>query len=155
MLQHPVNILSNFLQYVTNSGSKCIFRTNCNAPNYQLVLIDLIGDKPLDFGSRTDPWPMTTLISEHNKNVLEWAKCVDENKLIVCFMEDVKNVMNVHDLDSGQFSFNISLDIGSVIGLSGEKNQNEVFYKFSSMITPGIIYYLDMAQSPSTPQVIY
>ena len=39
---------------------------------------------------------MSTLIAEHNRNVIEWAKCVNENKLIVCYMEDVKNVMNVH-----------------------------------------------------------
>ena len=108
----------------------------------------------MNYENRIEPWPMTTLIGEHNKNVLEWAKCVNEDKLIICYMEDVKNVMNVYDLESGQFSFNISLDIGSVIGLSGEKNQNEVFYKFSSMIIPGIIYYLDMAQSPTLTQVI-
>ena len=110
-------------------------------------------DKPHDFDSRTDPWPMNTLISEHNRNVIEWAKCVNENKLIVCYMEDVKNVMNVHDLQSGKFLYNIPLDIGSVISLSGKKDQHEVFYKFSSMITPGITYYLDLSKSPSIPKV--
>ena len=96
---------------------------------------------------------MNTLIPEHNKNVLEWATCVNEDKLIICYMEDVKNVMNVYDLHSGKLLYNIPLDIGSVVGLSGKKDQHEVFYKFSSMITPGITYYLDMSLSPATPQV--
>ena len=96
---------------------------------------------------------MRTLIHEHDKNVLEWAKCVDENKLILCYMEDVKNVMAVHDLETGNLVHNIPLNIGSIVGLSGEKDQHEVFYKFSSMITPGIIYYLDMKSSPLLPKV--
>ena len=142
-----------FSQYITNFGSKFVFRTNCNAPNYQLVAIDLVEDKPLDFDNRTDPWPMNTLIPEHCRNVIEWSKCVNEDKMIVCYMEDVKNVMNVHDLQSGKLLYNIPLDIGSVISLSGKKDQHEVFYKFSSMITPGITYYLDMSTSPSIPKV--
>ena len=142
------------LQYVTNSGSKCVFRTNWNAPNYQLVTVDIIADKPEDCENRKNPWPMIPLVPEHSKNVLEWAKCVNEDKLVVCYMEDVKNVMNVYELQSGKFSFNVPLDIGSVVGFSGEKDQHEVFYKFSSMITPGIIYYADMSHSPPTPKVI-
>ena len=116
-------------------------------------MIDLT-DKPVDCESRIEPWPMTPLISEHNRNVLEWAKCVNDSKLILCYMEDVKNIMNVHELDSGRFLFNIPLDIGSIVGFSGEKEQSEIFYKFSSMISPGIIYYLDMSQSTKTPQVM-
>ena len=129
-----------------------IFRTNCNAPNYQLVAID-IENQPSDHQTREDAWPMRTLIHEHDKNVLEWAKCVDENKLILCYMEDVKNVMAVHDLETGNLVNNIPLNIGSIVGLSGEKDQHEVFYKFSSMITPGIIYYLNMKSSPLLPKV--
>ena len=143
----------NILQYVTNYGSKSVFRTNCGAPNYQLVTFDLSKPISIDHETQIEPWPMTTLIEEHSKNVLEWAKCVNKDKLIICYMEDVKNVMNVHDLDSGEFSYNIPLDIGSIVGLSGEKHQTEVFYKFSSMITPGITYYMDMKESSPTPQV--
>ena len=97
---------------------------------------------------------MDTLVPEHSKNVLEWAKCVNQNYLMLCYMEDVKNILKVHDLESGNFLYNIPLEIGSIVGFSGKKEDKEVFFKFSSMITPGITYFMDMSQSPATPKVI-
>ena len=108
--------------YVTNVGSKFVFQTNCNAPNYQLVSVDLEADDPKE--SRT--WTMQPLVPEHEKNVLEWATCVDKDKLILCYMKDVKNVMDVHDLTSGKFLYNLELDVGSVISFSGKEKHTEI-----------------------------
>ena len=140
-------------EYITNTGSLFVFRTNYNAPNYQLVTVDLVKDKPTDNEMRREPWVMKSLIKEHNKNVLEWSTCVNNDKLVVCYMKDVKNILDVHDLGSGDFLYNLELDIGSVIGFSGEKHQSEIFYKFSSMITPGITYHVDMSQNHPKPKV--
>ena len=114
--------------------------------------MDLTSNPP-DSTTRKDPWPMDTLVPEHSKNVLEWAKCVNQNYLILCYMEDVKNILKVHDLESGNFLYNIPLEIGSIVGFSGKKEDKEVFFKFSSMITPGITYFMDMSKSPATPKV--
>lgn len=46
-------------QYVTNTGSKMIFRTNRNAPNFRLVVIDV--NEPVE-----DNW--STLIAVSMKN---------------------------------------------------------------------------------------
>ena len=54
--------------------------------------------------------------------------------------------VKVFDLSTGLYQFDFPLDIGSVVGFSGEKKHSEIFYKFSSMITPGIIYRVDMAK---------
>ena len=54
--------------------------------------------------------------------------------------------VKVFDLTTGLYQFDFPLDIGSVVGFSGEKKHSEIFYKFSSMITPGIIYRVDMAK---------
>lgn len=74
---------------MTNTGSKVIFRTNKNAPNYRLIVIDL--EHPEE-----ENWE--TLLAEDEKDVLEWATCVHEDKLIVCYMQDVKNVLQVQFL---------------------------------------------------------
>ena len=63
---------------MTNTGSKFVFRTNKDAPNYRLLLIDF--DKPEE-----KEW--STLVAEHEKNVLEWATVVDNDKLVLCYMQ--------------------------------------------------------------------
>lgn len=69
------------LQYVTNSGPTCIFRTNKDASNFKLITIDF--DNP-------HPTSWKTLVEEHEKDVLEWAHAVNENYLILSYIHDVK-----------------------------------------------------------------
>lgn len=129
---------------MTNTDSKFVFRTNKGAPNYRLITIDL---------NHPEEKNWTTLLAEDEKNVLEWATCVDQDKLIVCYMEDVKNTVQVRSLANGELLYKLPLDIGSIVGLSGEKKHSELFYKFSSMVTPGVIYHVDMKQAKPTPKV--
>ena len=32
----------------------------------------------------------TTLIEEHNSDVMEWVECVNNDQLVVCYLHDVK-----------------------------------------------------------------
>ena len=129
---------------MTNIGSKFIFLTNRNYANFSLIEIDF--EKP-------DEKNWKYLIEGHEKNVLEWACCVC-NKLIVCYIEDVKNVLQIHNLNTGEFVYKFPLEIGSIVGVSGKKTHTEMFYKFSSMVNPGTIYRVDLTKNPPTSKVM-
>lgn len=68
-------------QYVTNVGKKFLFRTNINAQNYKIIVVDI------DNYAKSN-W--TDLIPEHRKDVLEWAQVINNDMLVVCYLHDVK-----------------------------------------------------------------
>jgi len=139
-------VVDNFdaeYEYITNEGSMFTFKTNLKAPNYKLINIDF---------SKPEPENWNTLVEEKSRDVLEWASCVNGNKLILCYLSDVKNEMYLHDLASGAKTFQFPLDVGTVSGFSGKKKSSEIFYQFVSFLTPGIIYHCDMSSGNYEPK---
>ena len=65
----------------------------------------------------------------------------------------MKNKLEVRDLATGAHLYDFPLDIGSIVGLSGKKEHSELFFKFDSMITPGVIYHVDMTEKTPSPKV--
>lgn len=130
--------------YITNLGSRAVFKTNRNAQNFKLITIDL--DRPAETN-----W--VDLVGNQERDVLEWAAGVAGDRLVTCYMQDVKNVLQLRDLRTGDLLHNFKLDIGSVTGFSGHLKHNELFFKFSSQITPGIIYHVDLATGAPQPPV--
>jgi len=123
--------------YVTNQGTKAIFHTNKDAERYRLISIDLTAPSASNW---TELVPQTD-------HVLDWATGIAGDKLVTCYMEDVKNSLQLRELSSGTIVHNFQLDIGSIVGFSGKIRHNEMFYKFSSQITPGTIYHVDLSQA--------
>lgn len=131
-----VKLVDNFdAQYyeVANDRSQFTFLTNKDAPRYKLVRVDI--DHP-------SIWK--DVVPESEKDVLESAHAVNKNQLIVSYLSDVKYALEIRDLESGNLLHKLPLDIGSVGGISGRRKDAEVFFGFTSFLTPGIIYQCNL-----------
>lgn len=139
-------LIDNFeAQYhlVANNKSIFTFLTNKNAPRYKLVRVDL--DNPSDW---------TDVIPESNTDVLVSATCVNLQQLLVCYMTDVKHQLRLHDLQTGLLLHQLPLEIGSVTETSGRREDSQVYFNFTSFLTPGIIYWYDLSSSQPELKVL-
>ncbi|ESP02643.1 hypothetical protein LOTGIDRAFT_199566 [Lottia gigantea] len=142
-----VKVVDNFdaeYEYITNEGTVFTFKTNLKAPKYKLINIDF---------NQPEMAKWSTLVEEDEKSVLEWVGCVNQNKLVLCYLEDVKNKLYIHDLALGTRKAELPLDVGTIVGYSGRKKNTEIFYQFMSFLTPGIIYRCDMTTDNYSPKV--
>ncbi|XP_071854374.1 prolyl endopeptidase-like [Apostichopus japonicus] len=142
-----VKLVDNFdaeYEYIANEGALFTFKTNLKAPNYKLITIDF--DKP-----EQENWK--DLIPESETDVLEWVACVNKDKLVVCYIHDVKNILQLHSLQTGEKLMTFPLDVGTIRGYSGRRKDAEMFYQFTSFLTPGVIYHCDMTKEALAPTI--
>ncbi|KAK7861691.1 hypothetical protein R5R35_005360 [Gryllus longicercus] len=143
-LHQVVDKMEADYEYVTNEGPECIFRTNRDAPNYRLVKINFLDPA-------FEKW--TTLVPEHSRDVLDWASPVCHDKLVICYIHDVKSVLQLFELRTGALLKTFPLDVGTITGYSGKKKHTEMFYQFTSFLTPGIIYHCDLTKATLEPTI--
>ncbi|KAL9244068.1 hypothetical protein vseg_017880 [Gypsophila vaccaria] len=118
---------------VANDGTVFTFRTNKDAPKYKLVRVDF-----------NTPSIWTDVIPQSKKDVLDSAVAVNRNQLLVCYIKDVKHVLEVRDLETGSLLHQLPLDIGSVDGISAQRKDSVVFFRFTSFLSPGLIFQCDL-----------
>lgn len=94
------------------------------------------------------------MIAEHPDDVLDWAKCVDNNKLVLGYIRNVISVLQVHSLNSGELLQTFPLDLGCIVAFSGNEKHSEIFYQFVSFLTPGIIYHYNF-KTPEIPAKVF
>ncbi|KAL1254120.1 hypothetical protein QQF64_016349 [Cirrhinus molitorella] len=142
-----VKLIDNFdaeYEYVTNEGTVFTFKTNLDAPQYRLINIDFAQPS-------ISQWK--ELISQHDKDVIVFATCTYSRFLFVCFLHDVKNVLKMFNLSSGEEIRTFPLDVGSIVGFTGRKKDSEIFYSFTSFLSPAIIYHCDLTKDPLQPHI--
>ncbi|CAK9178360.1 unnamed protein product [Ilex paraguariensis] len=131
-----VKLIDNFDAYygaIANDGTVFTFRTNKDAPKYKLVRVDL---------KEPDSW--TEVLQEAEKDVLESAVAVNGNKILVNYLSDVKHVLQLRDLKTGNMLHYLPIDIGTVYDISARRKDNTFFFGFTSFLTPGIIYQCNL-----------
>lgn len=123
---------------VANDGTVFTFRTNKDAPRYKLVQVDL-----------KEPTSWIEILPESEKDVLESAVAVNSDQLVVSYLSDVKNVLQLRDLKTGALLHHLPVDIGTVAAVSARRKDNILFIKFTSFLVPGIIYQCNLgAEAP-------
>lgn len=138
-----IKLVDNFeasYEAVANDDTEFTFLTNKQAPKYKLVRVDL-----------KSPGEWTDVVKEDNKDVLESARAVNGNQILVSYLSDVKYLLQIRDLKTGLLLHNLPIDIGSVYGVSGRRAYSEVFIGFTSFLTSGIIYKCNLASE--TPEL--
>ncbi|KAL7155572.1 hypothetical protein ABFS83_03G084000 [Erythranthe nasuta] len=131
-----VKLVDNFdasYHYVANDDTIFTFLTNKDAPRNKLVRVDL-----------REPSSWTEVLQEDKKDVLESASAVNHNQLVVNYLSDVKNVLQIRDLKTGDFLHRLPLDIGAVSEISCRRKDSIMFVGFTSFLVPGIIYMCNL-----------
>ncbi|VDL44498.1 unnamed protein product [Hymenolepis diminuta] len=144
-----IPILDTFealFDFITVDGRRVVIQTDLNAPMYKLIVVDL--NKPT-----REHW--IDLVPHDESCLLDWAVCVNEKDLVVCYMRDVCHNLSVHALESGKKKRDIPVDIGSISAFSGRKEDTLIFFQFTSFFTPGIVYSYDLTDSEAKPKIVF
>lgn len=121
-------------------GTTLAFRTDRDAPRGRLVAIDV--DNPAE-----ENWRELVAQSEH---VLTDASLVGD-KFVLSWLEDVKSVIRLYDLNGGALGEVTLPGLGSAFGFEGEAGDVETFFAFSSFNYPTTIFRLDVATGKCVP----
>lgn len=142
-----------FLQNLTKAGSKIEQLTTDF--EYSYYPIEVIGDKMYLYTNYGAP-KGRVMVADVNKPLLaDWKELVPEaeavlsdtkvigNKLFLTYDKDASNHAYVYDLD-GKMIQEIKLPSLGSVGFSGDKDDKECFFGFTSFTTPGATYKYDM-----------
>eukprot|EP00475_Leptophrys_vorax_P015929 TRINITY_DN22315_c0_g1_i1.p1 TRINITY_DN22315_c0_g1~~TRINITY_DN22315_c0_g1_i1.p1 ORF type:complete len:766 (-),score=203.36 TRINITY_DN22315_c0_g1_i1:48-2345(-) len=136
-----VKVIDSFeaeYSYITNEKTKFWFKTNLKAPNYKVISMTIEEGKEVE---RKDVIP-------HSESCLvNYVFCVNEDKLVVSLLRDVKEELRLYDLNGNHLETALEPSVLAVVGVSGRKNHSEIFIKVSSFVIPGMIYRMDLKES--------
>ncbi len=129
---------SNNYWVLDNKGNNFYIYTDYNAPNYRVVKVD---------GNRPDPKNWKDIIPE--KNIVLDGITLSDGKLIAEYLKDVQSVIEVYNY-KGQKLHSLELpDKGIVSKINGEKEDDEVFYRFESFLYPPTIFTYNVNENKS------
>ncbi|MDR0542915.1 MAG: S9 family peptidase, partial [Dysgonamonadaceae bacterium] len=119
---YPIEVIGNTIYLITNYQS----------PKYRIMTADIASPKLSDWKE---------LVPE-NEAVLSGAQIIG-GRLILTYDKDASNHAYVFDLDGKQLH-EITLPALGSVGFSGNKNDKETFYSFTSFTYPATIFKYDI-----------
>ena len=133
----PVDLISGFTHdysYIATAGDRHFFRTNDGAANNRIV------STPAALDAAGSEW---TEVAPERDSVLT-SVTLAGGRLFAEYLEDVKSVVRVFALDGAAMGTVDLPGVGSASAFSGEPDDTETFYSFSSFNVPGTIFRLDI-----------
>lgn len=125
---------------VDGIDGKILLFTDLNAPNYRLVLVD---------PKKPDPKHWKDVIPERNY-LLDYVS-TGGGKLFAVYLKDASNKVIQFDY-AGKEEFDIELPgIGTVSGFKCGKEDDSLYYQFTSFTDPGSIYVYHLKSGRSAP----
>ena len=130
-----VRLLDDFdasYDFIDNDGQIFYFRTDLDAPRYRLIAIDI---------ARPERSAWRTIIPESN-DVLQSVRVIND-QFVVRYLHNAHTRIRFFTL-RGEHVGDLELPtLGSVGGLSGERDDTEMFYSFTSFLYPSTIFRYD------------
>jgi len=138
----PLNATGDFIRlmdkadakydFIANDGPVFYFQTNLDAPKDRIIAVDT---------RDADPSKWKTVIPEQ-KDPIAFVSVIN-NQFVVAYLQDAHHVLRIYALN-GTFQKEIPLPtLGSISGLSGEREDAEMFFGFTSYLFPTTIYRYD------------
>src|SRR5688572_21063625 len=125
---------------IGNQGPVVFLRSDKDAPNRKVVAVDLRNPAPA-------AWK--TIVAEQPQAIETVA--VIGGRIVAQYLVDVQSRLRLFALD-GTAQGEIPLPgIGSIGALSGREDTPDVWYNFTSPLTPATVYRYDPATKTSTP----
>ncbi|KNC54642.1 uncharacterized protein AMSG_11653 [Thecamonas trahens ATCC 50062] len=123
--------------FVANDGPVFYFKTNLDAPRYRVVSLDTSVAIPEPATTPRDAF--TELVPQSTTgDVLQFAMAVGADKLVVSWMRDVKEILEIFELASGTRIADVPLPgVGTVASVSGARQYETFTFKFVSFLYPG------------------
>jgi prolyl oligopeptidase len=118
--------------FIENIGSTWYFNTTLDAPRGRIIAIDVNNPARENWNE----------IIPQTKDVIDNVTMVDD-KLVVVYMQDAHNLIALFDKNGEQIGDIDMPTIGSVWGLSGKRNDKEMFFGFTSYVYPTTAFRYD------------
>ena len=133
-------MMTNDAEYwpIGNSGATVYLRSDKDAPNRRIVAVDLRNPAPA-------AWQ--TVVPERKEAIENVA--VIGGRLVVQYLVDVQSRLLLFGLDGGPLGEVVLPGTGTVGGIRGREDAPDVWYSFSSPLTPSTVYVFNPASKKS------